>query len=183
MSEKTVTREDLIAALSIFESKYVPVITNMIDGYPDVVDTLIEAKDNKGEPLFDAENIDSVLLNCKKTIERHPHRITAVLNNPQEIEMICEFKSRGAGLWRAVGDPLNSTLAQNPDFYEEQNTDYLALKLKEVKKKLKEHDLEMGKTGDSSIGKVAMKDYHTAIVQTMAAKDIMLKRHKEKELK
>ena len=69
------------------------------------------------KPLFNALAIDGILFNCKDTIEHHPDRITAVLNNPEEINMISSWKNKGAGLWRAVADPLNSTIERNPEAF------------------------------------------------------------------
>ena len=89
----------------------------MMDKHPDMVKILSEIKDKDGKPLFDALDIDDILFNCKDTIEHHPDRIAAVLNNPEEINMISSWKSKGAGLWRAVGDPLNSTIERNPEAF------------------------------------------------------------------
>ena len=93
------------------------VVLEMIDKHPDMVKMLSETKDKDGKPLFDALAIDDILFNCKGTIEQHPDRITAVLNNPEEIDIISSWKNKGAGLWRAVGDPLNSTVERNPEAF------------------------------------------------------------------
>ena len=111
-----ITKEDLFKALN--DVKYdKSVVLDMIDKHPDMIKTLVDAKDNEGKPLFDAQAIDDVLFNCKDTIEKHPDRITAVLNNPEEIASITKYNSRGAGLWRAVGEPLSSTIERNPEAF------------------------------------------------------------------
>ena len=82
-----------------------------------MIKMLSETKDKEGKPLFDASEINAVLFNCRDTIEQHPDRIAAVLNNPEEIDMISSWKNRGAGLWRAVSEPLNSTIERNPEAF------------------------------------------------------------------
>lgn len=108
-----ITKQDLVSALDKV-SYDKSVVLDMIDKHPDMLKTLIDAKDKEGKPLFDALAIDYVLFNCKDTIEKHPDKIIAVLNNPEEIDSISSWKNKGAGLWRAVGDPLQSTIDKNP---------------------------------------------------------------------
>lgn len=111
-----VSKQNLVSALdNVSYDKNV--VLGMIDKHPDMVKMLSEAKDKDGKPLFDALAIDDILFNCKDTIEQHPNRIAAVLNNPEEIDSISSWKNRGAGLWRAVGDPLSSTIKQNPQAF------------------------------------------------------------------
>ena len=111
-----VSRQDLVSALdSVSYDKNV--VLEMMDKHPDMVKILSETKDKDGKPLFDALAIDDILFNCKDTIEQRPDRITAVLNNPEEIDSISSWKNKGAGLWRAVYDPLNSTIKRNPEAF------------------------------------------------------------------
>lgn len=111
-----ITKQDLVSALDgVSYDK--SVVLDMIDKHPDMVKTLVNVKDKEGKPLFDALAIDDVLFNCKNTIENHPDRITAVLNNPEEIASISNWKSKGAGLWRAVAGPLSSTVERNPEAF------------------------------------------------------------------
>lgn len=111
-----VSRKDLVSALdNVSYDKNV--VLEMMDKHPDMVKILSETKDKDGKPLFDALDIDDILFNCKDTIEQHPDRITAVLNNPEEIDSISFWRSKGAGLWRAVGDPLDSTIERNPEAF------------------------------------------------------------------
>ena len=119
-----ITKDDLIKALDGVEYDK-SVVLDMIDKHPDMVKTLIDAKDKEGKPLFDALNIDSVLFNCKDIIEKHPDKIIAVLNNPEEIAIISEWSSHGAGLWRAVSEPLNSTVERNPEVFPEEFAAYI----------------------------------------------------------
>ena len=111
-----ISKQDLVSALdSVSYDK--KVVLDMIDKHPDMIKMLSETKDKDGKPLFDALAVNDILFNCKNTIEQHPDRITAVLNNPEEIDIISSWKSKGAGLWRAVGDPLNSTIERNPEAF------------------------------------------------------------------
>ncbi len=93
------------------------VIWDMMEKHPDMVKTLIDTKDNKGKPLFNASQVNDVLYNCKDTIENHPGRIMAVLNNPEEIALIASNENKGAALWRSVNDPLSSTIEKNPQAF------------------------------------------------------------------
>lgn len=90
------------------------VITKMREQYPDMVERLGTYKTPDGKPLFTQSEIDDVLRNCTGTIEHHPDRIYAILDNPEEISSIVRYKNRGAGLWRAIGDPFDSTIKANP---------------------------------------------------------------------
>ena len=114
--KERITKQDLTEALdrATYDKS---VVLDMFDKHPDMVKTLVDAKDKDGKPLFDALDVDDILFNCKDTIEKHPDRITAVLSNPEEVEHICSWNSRGAGLWRAVGDPLQSTIDKNPEAF------------------------------------------------------------------
>lgn len=111
-----ISEQDLLEALN--NVKYDrTVVEKMIDKHPDMIKILSDAKDNDGKPLFDALDIDDILFNCKDDVEKHPERIVAILNNPKEIEMISFYNSKGAGLWRSLGDPLNSTVDMNPEAF------------------------------------------------------------------
>lgn len=114
-----VSRQDLVSALDSgsFDKNEKNVILDMIDKHHDMVKILSEAKDKDEKPLFDALEIDHILFNCKDTIENHPDRITTILNNPKEIDIISSFKDKGYGLWRVVGEPLDSTIEKNPEAF------------------------------------------------------------------
>ncbi|MBQ9035625.1 MAG: hypothetical protein IJ099_06700 [Alphaproteobacteria bacterium] len=111
-----ITKDDLIKALD--GVKYdKSVVLDMMDKHPDMVKTLVDAKDKEGKPLFDALAIDDVLFNCKDTIERKPDVITATLDDPKAIDWIADWENRGAALWRLSGDPLSSTIEKNPQAF------------------------------------------------------------------
>ncbi len=93
------------------------VITKMREQYPDMVERLGTYKTPDGKPLFTQSEIDDVLRNCTGTIEHHPDRIYAILDNPEEISSIVRYKNRGAGLWRAIGDPFDSTIKAHPEAF------------------------------------------------------------------
>ena len=140
------SRQDLVSALdNVSYDKNV--VLEMMDKHPDMVKILSETKDKVGKPLFDALAIDDILFNCKDTIEHHPDRITAVLNNPEEINMISSWKNKGAGLWRAVGDPLNSTIERNPEAFgikvepKQENKESISNSLKEQSKTSEEQNI------------------------------------------
>ena len=87
------------------------------DKHPDIVKAMANAKDEKGNAVFSDAEIDDFFFNCGKTIEKHPERITTVLDNPEEIKMILSYKNRAAGLWRSTEDPLDSTVKKNPEAF------------------------------------------------------------------
>lgn len=108
-----ISKQDLLEALD--NVKYDrTVVEKMIDKHQDMIKILSDAKDKDGKPLFDALDIDDILFNCKDDVEKHPERIVTILKNPKEIEIISFYNSKGAGLWRSLGDPLSSTVDMNP---------------------------------------------------------------------
>lgn len=93
------------------------VVTDMMQKYPDIVDKLTTYKAPDGTQLLNAQDISDILYNCKSTIETNPDRMFAVLNNPKEVADIAGYNSRGGGVWRAIGDPLQSTIDANPALF------------------------------------------------------------------
>ncbi|MCQ2958525.1 MAG: hypothetical protein MJ180_06480, partial [Candidatus Gastranaerophilales bacterium] len=85
-----------------------------IENHPEIVETLANAKASNGKPLFSLDEIDDAILNCRKTIEKSPEIITAILSNSEEVKIISEWNNKAAGLWKATNDPLASTLKANP---------------------------------------------------------------------
>lgn len=92
----------------------VDVVQDMMQKHSDIVDKLMTYTTPDGKALFDAKDISHILYNCKSTIENAPEQIFAILNNAEEVAYIMKYKNRAAGLWRAIGEPLNSTLDANP---------------------------------------------------------------------
>ena len=87
----------------------------------DIVEYLKGVKDAKGKVLLDSDDIKSILKNRNGLggipIDKYEEKIMAVLDNPEEVEDISQWKSRAAGIWRAAQDPLNSTVEANPDLF------------------------------------------------------------------
>ena len=67
--------------------------------------------------MFTKEEINQVLVNCKKTIESNPEKLFAILDNPKEIADIVTFKNKATGLWHAVDNPFPSTIEANPEVF------------------------------------------------------------------
>ncbi len=113
-SEAQLSQIRKAARVSNYDHK---VVLDMMQKYPDVVDKLTTFKAPDGSQFFSAQDISDILFNCKQTIEANPERMFAILNNPKEIADIAGWKSRGAGVWRAIGDPLQSTIDANPTVF------------------------------------------------------------------
>jgi hypothetical protein len=56
-------------------------------------------------------------LNCGDTIENNPGRLIAVVSNPEEIADISCSRSKAYGVYRAVDDPLQSTIDRDPQAF------------------------------------------------------------------
>ena len=92
-------------------------VIKMLEKHPELAKRLSSVKDLEGKNLFTEQDIYDILFNCRKTINKHPHRIDAVLNNPEEIASIQGWKCHGAGFWRSTVDPLASTERMCPNFW------------------------------------------------------------------
>ncbi|MCM1010331.1 MAG: hypothetical protein NC390_05600 [Fusobacterium sp.] len=103
------------ASQATAESKPTP--AQMREQYPDMVERLGTYKATDGKPLFTSSEIDDILRECSKTIEKNPAQIYAILDNPEEITSIMTWKNRGAGLWRAIGEPFESTIKAHPEAF------------------------------------------------------------------
>ncbi len=99
------------------QAKFENMAKDVANQYPEVSQRLAEYKTPDGKPLFTKEEINSVLVNCKKTIESNPDKLFAILNNPKEIADIVKCKNKAAGLWRAVNEPFPSTIEANPEVF------------------------------------------------------------------
>ena len=82
---------------------------------------LTEFKGPDGKPFLSKTEVENLIENCQhgfitdgKPIPNYEAKIEAVLNNPEEIASISGWKSRSAGIWRAIQDPLSSTVEANP---------------------------------------------------------------------
>ena len=87
----------------------------------DFATKLADVKGPDGKPFLTKTEIDNLLENCQhgfvtdgKPIPDFEARIMAVLSNPEEVAMLADWKSRSAGVWRAIQDPLQSTVDINP---------------------------------------------------------------------
>ena len=87
----------------------------------DFASKLADIKGPDGKPFLTKSEIDNLLENCQHgfvtdgaPIPDFEARIMAVLSNPEEIASLADWKSRSAGVWRAIQDPLQSTVDLNP---------------------------------------------------------------------
>ena len=99
------------------QTKFDNTAKEVANQYPKVTQRLAEYKTPDGKPLFTKEEINSILVNCQKTIESNPEKLFAILNNPKEIADIVKYKNKAAGLWRAVNEPFPSTIEANPEVF------------------------------------------------------------------
>ena len=115
-SKPRISREDLVAAAeSLGDDK--DEVLQMVDKHPEIVKLLSEVKDKKGKDLFTASDINYIFLNCGDTIENNPGRLIAVVSNPEEIADISCSRSKAYGVYRAVDDPLQSTIDRDPQAF------------------------------------------------------------------
>lgn len=94
-----------------------PEVAQMKAAHPEIVEKLATYKGSDGKPLFKPSEIDDIFRNCSKTIKDSPEKMFAILDNPEEIASIMSWKNRGAGLWRAIGEPFQSTIDANPALF------------------------------------------------------------------
>ena len=85
---------------------------------------LTEFKGPDGKPFLTESEVNNIIQNCQegfitdgKPIPNYEAKIEAVLNNPEEVASISGWKSRSAGIWRAIQDPLSSTVEANPELF------------------------------------------------------------------
>ena len=94
-----ITIQDVKNALEEDRYKYNKAfLTDMIDKHPDMVQALIDAKDDEGKTLFNIPKINRVLLTCHKAIEDYPYVVKSILNDPEE----CHYISGHIGLMNSV---------------------------------------------------------------------------------
>lgn len=110
-------RLNILSALKNTNLKDTRAVTDLMASNPDFVRRLAEVKGPNGKPLFDDVNIALVLANCKDTIVEVPEKIWTILNNPAEVKDIAGWKAPAAGLWRAIHEPLPSTIEANPGLF------------------------------------------------------------------
>ena len=168
--------------------------------YKYVFSALVKAKDNKGKFLLSIDEI-ATFLNQKETqevIEKKPEIIIAILENTEEIDDICKYKTRSSGLWRAVVDPSNLVIKRAEAIKEkwELETELSAIEMFSdnlLEKKRKSINFKLGKKlektkkGGLKAGmiKVMMKlipeklGKRTAAVEQKIAKVICHKKQKD----
>ena len=114
----SITKEDLMADLDrrLVNRRDRSEVSDMMAQYADMFKFLTNVKDSKGEPLFNATDINGIFLNrtCRETIKENPERILAILSNPEEIKTIALYKNKDSGLYQAIEEPLDSTLRKAP---------------------------------------------------------------------
>ena len=90
---------------------------------PSFEETLTSYLDSNGKQILSNEEIVDLIKNCQKSgisgepIENYKEKIIAVLNNPEEVKSLSKWECRPAGVWRAIQDPLNSTVEANPGLF------------------------------------------------------------------
>ena len=99
---KTTTRNDLISALNEVSYDKRSVI-EIIKNCPEVVDVLISAKDNKGEDLFKAIEVDDILYNCRNLKSFNKEAMSEILSNPDNVEQISQQKNRAYAFGQMLG--------------------------------------------------------------------------------
>ena len=83
---------------------------------PDFATELTNYKDANGKQFLTKSEAES-LMKEGKNIPNYEAKLKAVLSNPEEIASISRWKSRAAGVWRAIQDPLTSTEQANPELF------------------------------------------------------------------
>ena len=83
---------------------------------PDFATELTNYKDANGKQFLTKSEAESLMKECKN-IPNYKAKLKAVLSNPEEIAIISRWKSRAAGVWRAIQDPLSSTEQANPELF------------------------------------------------------------------
>ena len=84
---------------------------------------LLAVRTPKGKRLLSKSDVDFLIKNSQKSlfngkpIPNYEKKIIAVLSNPEEIESIMEWKSKPSGIWRAIQEPLSSTIKANPELF------------------------------------------------------------------
>ena len=79
----------------------------------DAVEILSDAKDNKGQYLLGAKDINHILYNCQNEIKNNPENLKEVLNNPEQVENIAASQLRFERFSHAL--KALSTMKKNPN--------------------------------------------------------------------
>ncbi len=97
-----VTRNDLVTALK--DVKYNKrEMLNVIKTFNDEIDVLISAKDQEGQPLFKAIEIDDVLHHCYRMQSFKAETLSEMLENPQVVERITQGGNRAYEFGQLLG--------------------------------------------------------------------------------
>ena len=104
-----VNRNDLIAALKDVEHDK-RVAIDAIRKCPEEVDLLLSAKDNDGNDLFRAIEIDDILVNCRYLRAFEKDAMSKILSDPQKVAQIAQQENRAYefGLMLGYGNQRNS---------------------------------------------------------------------------
>ena len=106
-----VNRNDLITALqNVKYDKRLAI--DAIRKCPEEVDLLLSAKDNEGNDLFRAIEIDDILVNCRYLRSFDKDTMSEILNDPQKVEQIAQQGNRAYefGLMLGYGNRTNSRI-------------------------------------------------------------------------
>ncbi len=86
----------------------------------ETLDKLLALKGKQGKALLTERDMEDLTINYisgGKPIPHYEERIIAVISNPEEINEILKYDNPAYGIWRAILDPLNSTIKANPGLF------------------------------------------------------------------
>jgi len=89
---------------------------------PEFKTKLVKLKGPDGKPLLSKSEIDILIKNNQtngKPVANFEAKVEAVLRNPEEVAQIVGSRYRATAIWKAIIDPLNSTVKANPELYPE----------------------------------------------------------------
>ena len=92
-----------------------------------LIEKIIKFKGQNGKPLLTREDAIDLIKQCQagwvydgKPIPNYRDKIEAVLSNPEEVKLIERWKSKVAGIWRAIQDPSPKTVDLHPRAFEDR---------------------------------------------------------------
>lgn len=93
---------------------------SIVQEEPKLVDEMLSLKNNRGQNLFNECDIKKILEFCKDEwvpVKNYKEKITAILNNPEEVKIISASKDKAYAMIRALEEPLADTKNINPDIW------------------------------------------------------------------
>ena len=98
----------------------VQTVKKMIKEHPEVIEMLRQPEDVNGEELLNLVDICGIIINCEDALINHQDKIQAAFSDPKQIEMLQKTPQgkRCVEFYRAMVDPLQSTVAINPEVFQ-----------------------------------------------------------------